>query len=70
MTEAATLQGGHSPAIVKSGEDKKEYRYVTLPSGLTAMLVHDPEITSNSAGEVGVAAEQDEEVEDADDGED
>eukprot|EP00958_Prasinococcus_capsulatus_P015793 scaffold1697_cov363-Prasinococcus_capsulatus_cf.AAC.1 len=58
------------PALVKSQEDKKEYRHITLSNGLVAMLVYDPEITSNSAMDThgGAQDENGEEHSDADDG--
>ena len=29
---------------IKSPNDKKHYRYLSLPNGLTVLLIHDPEI--------------------------
>ena len=36
----------HDSEIVKSEEDKKSYRMVTLDNGLVALLIHDPEIAA------------------------
>eukprot|EP01018_Ginkgo_biloba_P000447 Gb_03820 [translate_table: standard] len=40
------LNGG--TVVVKAPTDKRQYRIVHLPNGLTAVLVHDPEIFADS----------------------
>ncbi|CAI5513289.1 unnamed protein product [Closterium sp. Naga37s-1] len=42
-----SLTNGHDPEIVKSEEDKKAYRMVTLPNGLITLLIYDPEIAAS-----------------------
>jgi hypothetical protein len=36
-------------AVIKSPADKKEYRLLRLPNGLSALLIHDPSINVNQA---------------------
>ena len=31
--------------VIKSPQDKKQYRHLTLANGLTVLLIHDPEIS-------------------------
>jgi hypothetical protein len=38
---------------IKSPNDKKHYRYLSLPNGLTVLLIHDPEITSQQPPKEG-----------------
>lgn len=37
-----------SVTVVKAPTDKRQYRIVHLPNGLTAVLVHDPEVSADS----------------------
>ncbi|KAG1662577.1 hypothetical protein FOA52_003956 [Chlamydomonas sp. UWO 241] len=39
--------------VIRSPNDKKEYRYLVLESGLTALLIHDPEITAQGPASGG-----------------
>ncbi|CAI7853949.1 unnamed protein product, partial [Closterium sp. NIES-53] len=56
-----SLTNGHDPEIVKSEEDKKAYRMVTLPNGLITLLIYDPEIAASGDDD------EDEEEEDEED---
>lgn len=47
------MQGQSVPAtegvqVIQSAEDKREYRYVTLPNGMAALLIHDPKMLSGA----------------------
>ncbi|XP_041993159.1 nardilysin-like [Salvia splendens] len=55
--------------IVKSPTDRRLYRFIQLPNGLCALLVHDPEIYSGEPSGDGKTEDEDEE-EDEDDEED
>eukprot|EP00793_Prasinoderma_coloniale_P000746 PRCOL_00003896-RA len=44
---------------ISSPEDKREYRRIVLPNGLTALLIHDPEMAAG-----GASGEDDDEEED------
>ncbi|XP_047330594.1 nardilysin-like [Impatiens glandulifera] len=53
--------------VIKSPTDRRLYRYIQLPNGLCALLVHDPEIYSEENTErVESAEDEDEEDEDED----
>lgn len=57
--------------IVKSPTDRRLYRFIQLPNGLCALLVHDPEIYSGEPSGDGKTEDEDEEDdEDEDDEED
>ncbi|XP_004294732.1 PREDICTED: nardilysin isoform X1 [Fragaria vesca subsp. vesca] len=60
--------------VVKSPNDKRLYRLIKLDNGLTALLVHDPEIgeaqLSKDSERTEEAEEEDEEEEDEDEDED
>lgn len=45
--------------VVKSPNDRRLYRYIVLPNGLCALLVHDPEICSDDDGAAGDSRSQD-----------
>eukprot|EP00897_Mesotaenium_endlicherianum_P006836 jgi/Mesen1/6180/ME000032S05470 len=45
-----SFQSLHDPEIIKSAEDKKLYRVITLSNGLSAVLIHDPEIATLAEG--------------------
>lgn len=55
--------------IVKSPTDRRLYRFIQLPNGLCALLVHDPEIYSGEPSGDGKTEDEDEE-EDEDDEDD
>ncbi|CAI5965890.1 unnamed protein product [Closterium sp. NIES-64] len=57
------LSNGHDPEIVKSEEDKKAYRMVTLPNGLITLLIYDPEIAASGDDDEDDDEEEDEEDE-------
>lgn len=38
-----------SVSIIKAPSDKKQYKTVTLPNGLTVLLIHDPDISASNA---------------------
>lgn len=38
------LSDGGDPDIIKSANDRKEYRRFSLPNGLTVLLISDPEV--------------------------
>ncbi|XP_052184105.1 nardilysin-like [Diospyros lotus] len=59
--------------VIKPPTDRRSYRYIQLPNGLCALLVHDPEICSDKPvgqpDNAGASGDEDEEeVEDDDDG--
>lgn len=70
--------------VVKSPNDRRLYRYIQLPNGLCALLVHDPdiymdgppesarpdEISDDDADEEDDEDDEDESGEEEDDGED
>ncbi|CAI5526406.1 unnamed protein product [Closterium sp. Naga37s-1] len=58
-----SLSNGHDPEIVKSEEDKKAYRMVTLPNGLITLLIYDPEIAASGDDDEDDEEEEDEEDE-------
>ncbi|GJP46682.1 hypothetical protein CLOM_g5942 [Closterium sp. NIES-68] len=59
-----SLSDGHDPEIIKSEEDKKAYRMVTLPNGLITLLIYDPEIAASGDDEDDdEEEEEDEEIE-------
>lgn len=45
---AATVTASRED-LLQSPNDKKSYRLVTLANGLTALLIHDPEINNAAA---------------------
>ncbi|KAL4558442.1 hypothetical protein LXL04_036642 [Taraxacum kok-saghyz] len=57
--------------VVKSPNDRRLYRYIQLPNGLCALLVHDPDIykdgTPDSAKPEGTSEDDDDEEDDEDD---
>lgn len=68
--------------VEKSPNDKRLYRYIQLPNGLCALLVHDPDIypdglpehsgnceNSEAEEDEGSEDEDDEETEDSEEGE-
>lgn len=57
--------------VEKSPNDKRLYRYIQLPNGLCALLVHDPDIYPDGLPEHSGNSEdeEDEEAEDSEEGE-
>ena len=46
MAQPGGVDGGVCPEMLVSPEDKRSYRLISLENGLTALLVHDPEIAA------------------------
>ena len=58
------VDGGHAPEMLVSPEDKRIYRMVLLGNGLTALLVHDPEIAACMQDETQESEEEDQSADD------
>lgn len=56
--------------VVKSPTDRRLYRFVQLPNGLCALLVHDPQIYSDEPSGDGKAENTEDEDDDEDEDED
>lgn len=41
--------------LIKSSNDKKDYKYLKLSNGIAVLLIHDPAVAEALAAEVGVA---------------
>nr|XP_043635992.1 nardilysin-like [Erigeron canadensis] len=44
VADTATTSFSSDDIVIKSPNDKRLYRYIQLPNGLSALLVHDPDI--------------------------
>lgn len=54
--------------VIKSPNDRRLYRYIQLPNGLCALLVHDPDIYADGPPKsVATNSDDDEDEEDDDD---
>ncbi|KAG8371571.1 hypothetical protein BUALT_Bualt13G0101800 [Buddleja alternifolia] len=52
--------------VIKSPNDRRLYRYIQLPNGLCALLVHDPEIYSDQKQDYTDDDDEDEDEDDSD----